>query len=518
MSSSIDNSLRQIGGIPLFSMLPEAGLSLAQGSNTNNGNNTTTTTSTTRIINNLQNNEIPQAVNENKPAPVSIVFQPQPYESNRDINPISILNTLQHKLKSNTPPRYDFTMATPNGGFYATLEVFGRTFQTQVIRVKKQEAKEEVAALAVEHMNALVPGLVEEVRKELDKAAKANAKRSQSNLNRTVRRKWKGFNKDDGIPKSLIWLNKHREPGQPLKRPSVLLLEFCQFHHIDRPVYTHETDASNRFMFSVKIGERNFRPTLAFWNKNDAKDHVAQIAFDHIYREQLEIETKNIGNDSLQSQEVLYQPLPIRQNEGVPIQYPSFSVGANTSGPPSPNPENVETTQVNDSSHSNDEKSSGHEILFHPTVIANQLGPPPKSEIMEKLTSNQTNLPYQPNSGYMQIMTTLPPQPANNFFNPYTHFHHPYINPTAYSVVPMNPPPVQTDYKRYVSRLYELAQSKKWEPPVYSYTNVYGGFIGEVVICDKSFRGTKACARKADAKEDVSEHAWKYYADNPHAS
>ncbi|KAG9293861.1 hypothetical protein G9A89_019199 [Geosiphon pyriformis] len=456
-SSSVDHSLRQLGGVPLFSVVPQdvrAPISHGSASLTNPG------MMSTSFLNGAQNNGVPQLTADGN---VALGMHTQQFDSNREINPISILNTLQQKLKSSTPPKYDFTMATPNGGFYSTLEVFGRTFQTQVICAKKQEAKEEVAGLAVNHMIEQMPGLVEEVRKELDKAARSTAKRTQSSFNRQNRRKLKTYVTDDGIPKSLSWLNKHREPGQPLKRPSVLLLEFCQFHHLDRPIYIQDMDP-NRTMFSIKIGDRTFRPTLAFVSKNDAKDHTAQIAFDQIYREQLDIERSHIGGEFARNSEIALVPdIPIIQNERTHMKYPimphtpphSIIDSSKIKTESSQIPFSLVSQHPNINSQTSDTKINGHDPLFHPTVIANELGPPPKSEIIERF--NQVNFPLQPNPNFMQMIFTPPAPPAppvpavnnNNLYTPYAHYHHPYINPAAYNVTPaISVPSLHTDYKR----------------------------------------------------------------------
>jgi len=67
--------------------------------------------------------------------------------------------------------------------------------------------------------------------------------------------------------------------------------------------------------------------------------------------------------------------------------------------------------------------------------------------------------------------------------------------------------------KKFTSLLYEMAQSKRWTPPEFSYENGVNGFVCVCNVQDYLFRG-KAFSRKMDAKESAAEEAYRFLTRN----
>ncbi|CAG8771326.1 7732_t:CDS:2, partial [Acaulospora morrowiae] len=203
------------------------------------------------------------------------------------INPISFLNTMHQKLKTTAPPVYSFTHDSETGQFYCQVHFCGQTYQNQLARPKKQAAKEEVASIAMRDLSQRMPDITTPIRTELVRAHIASSQKTKHG-----KKPVRAPHPLELIPKSVQWYNKQMS-GEP-KRPCVLLLEFCQMHRLGHPVYEMRDDGRGNYLFDCTVTSRVFTPELAFWQKNDAKDHVSSIAFNVLYQEYCEREAMEI--------------------------------------------------------------------------------------------------------------------------------------------------------------------------------------------------------------------------------
>ncbi|CAG8511307.1 4179_t:CDS:10 [Diversispora eburnea] len=184
------------------------------------------------------------------------------------INPISFLNTMHQKLKTTAPPEYSFSHDSVTGQFYCQVHFCGQTYQNQIAKPKKQTAKEEVACIAMRDLSIRMPDITNQIRAELIRAQISSQKKLE--------------------PKSKLWYDKQQQQAannRQKKRPCVLLLEFCQMHKLGHPVYDIRDDGRGNYLFNCTINDRTFTPEVAFWQKNDAKDHVSTIAFNVLFKE-----------------------------------------------------------------------------------------------------------------------------------------------------------------------------------------------------------------------------------------
>jgi hypothetical protein len=467
------------------------------------------------------------------------------------LSSVSFINTIYQKKKMHAPPNYEFSQVTSGhtSGFIAKLSFFGTIFHSETPKPKKQDAKEEVARIAVNKLQRIEPELVEEIQKELGRSGKSikPLKREISNL------------------KSEIWLSKQ----DTNKRWCVILLEFCQTYKLSAPTYKQSHDFQGNYIFEVEVGTRRFKSPHARFSKKDAQDSVAKVAFDILFKEQLDREQEE--------QEMFKCPLP-KYSSGLAgrdvfntaYMHHGVGVGVNVgdvklyefsnrqscsysgienydpiippSVPDSPipgcaptrpqmydPPTNLDPPAANSSfysvpigaqldnttSHTSTPFASG---LFASGLTAADLGAPPTSRLAETMATN----------GYMPHMPPQPPPPTS------THHMSPVMMPTSpsgyYNASPFSSAPRAATTsatmfdppgyaynttplkKRYVSLLYEAAQARKWEAPNFTmHSTQSGGFIGEVRFMGHIFRGRSAYPKKAEAKEDVSELAYKYY-------
>ncbi|CAG8460971.1 6427_t:CDS:2 [Diversispora eburnea] len=193
-------------------------------------------------------------------------------------NPISLLNELQQRFKTFKPPLYAFS-TDQYGGFICELEVFGKIYKNSKSRPRKQEAKEDAALLAIsEIVKQNIPEITESLNKDLIEMYDPGMR-----------------NELTFIPKSQTWFQKQLKDW-PGKKPRVILLEFCQMHHLPTPMYVERNDIIG-FLFDCRVGERIFNSdNKNFCKQADAKDYIAAKTFSILYEEFCELERRIEAN------------------------------------------------------------------------------------------------------------------------------------------------------------------------------------------------------------------------------
>jgi len=216
---------------------------------------------------------------------------PPPQPQNRNLNqstlsssnlpnPISILNEMHQRNRgSGIPPTYNFTMDSNTGYFYCQLEVFGKIFKTERPTLRKQQAKEDAALMALRNLvneNNSSDGNRRVIGSELYEPSSGNYHDNRTEI----------------ISKSESWYNKQLKDF-PTKQPRVILLEFCQMHRLPTPIYQPLNDYNGHTYFECRVGDRYFKSDKSFIKSSEAKDYVAHIAFGVLFREMCEKEKKN---------------------------------------------------------------------------------------------------------------------------------------------------------------------------------------------------------------------------------
>ncbi|PKC69155.1 hypothetical protein RhiirA1_416051 [Rhizophagus irregularis] len=259
---------------------------------------------------------------------------------NVPFNPISFLNTLHQKLKTSKPPVYSYSHDSVTGHFYCHVNFCGQTYENKTARSKKQQAKEEAASIAMNDLSLRMPEITDLIRQELVKAhtslQKANNNKGN---NQAVKRPYysrQSYQQQiiaphplELIPKSVQWYQRqvaHASSIGQMKRPCVLLLEFCQMHKLGHPTYTIRDDGSGYYLFDCTVYNRTFNPQLSFWRKSDAKDHVSQIAFQCLYEEFIEKEGQEI-QQSYGLSPITSPPPPPPSNMAYPLIYSNVTDG-----------------------------------------------------------------------------------------------------------------------------------------------------------------------------------------------
>ncbi|CAG8467613.1 7486_t:CDS:1 [Paraglomus brasilianum] len=446
---------------------------------------------------------------------------------NDRLSSVSFINTIYQKKKLHEPPNYEFTQAG-NGQFLATLNFFGKTFQSIVPRPKKQDAKEEVARIAVGKLQQMEPRLVEEIQRELErsnKTAKPQRRMETSTL------------------KCETWLKKQDKN----KRPCVSLLEFCQTFKFGTPVYKQSHDFQGNYIFEVEVGSKRFKSTHAMFSKKEAQDLVAKVALDALFQEQQKKEHDEqemfkipkyspglAGRDVFSSyyaeDEKFYdhsgrQSCSYAGTENVEPAFPTVSgtsiPGCAPIGQLFGQPVERESTTTSSSYYSvpigvpMENARNDDRVPFPPSLTTSGLGPPPRSEIVEPMTPNMymPHMPTQhpPTSSTHNMPQVFMSSPSQNSY----YMQSPFGTASRSSMYNSSYTYSNTPKKRYVSLLYEAAQARKWEAPNFTmHSTSAGGFLGEVRFMGHIFCGRTAFPKKAEAKENVSELAYKFYVDN----
>jgi hypothetical protein len=356
--SEVDNSLNYLGAQSLFSAMTEEGKSSFNQQQQqyqeqqNMDNNSEETSSTSTLT------EVPQSPTQlsSKDSAISLpTTLDRSYNSSNlsntsnssnspdssithdvPFNPISFLNTLHQKLKTSKPPVYSYSHDSVTGHFYCQVNFCERTYENKTARSKKQQAKEEAASIAMNDLSLRMPEIADLIRQELVKAhtslQKANNNKGN---NQTIKRPYYSRQNHphplELIPKSVQWYQRqiaHASSIGQMKRPCVLLLEFCQMQKLGHPTYTIRDDGSGYYLFDCTVYNRTFNPQLSFWKKSDAKDHVSLLAFNCLYEEFVENERREI-HQSYGIPPISPPPLPPPpppSNMTYPIIYPNVNV------------------------------------------------------------------------------------------------------------------------------------------------------------------------------------------------
>ncbi|CAG8623114.1 15416_t:CDS:1 [Dentiscutata erythropus] len=203
-------------------------------------------------------------------------------------NPISILNELHQRLRTGKLPIYEFLIEPTSGRFDCKLEIFGKTYRTNQPRVRKQQAKEDVALIALKDIvnESTHPAIADSVGQDVLNHFEPPDKNSIA---------------ENFMPKSEIWYRKQLS-DHPEKKPRVILLEYCQMKRLSTPEYRGRTDERGRYFFDCAIGDRVFSAEgVGFLKTADAKDCIAAKSFSILYQEFCEQERQQEKNNRINS-------------------------------------------------------------------------------------------------------------------------------------------------------------------------------------------------------------------------
>ncbi|GET00835.1 sporulation-specific protein 15-like [Rhizophagus clarus] len=299
-------------------------------------------------------------------------------------NPISILNEMHQRNRgSGVPPKYSFTMDANTGNFYCHLEVFGKVFSTERPTIRKQQAKEEAALMAI---RSLVNG---------NNSSDGNRNVIGSDIMKLYEPSFSNYpeNRPDIVCKSESWYRKQLNDC-PGKQSRVILLEFCQMHRLPTPQYQAFNDYNGNTYFECIVGDRFFKSDKSFVKSNDAKDYVARIAFDALYREMCEKERRNnVGQVDTKS--ILnFLENHVTSNPSSNINSPLSNISSPLS--------NISSPLSNISNpHSHLNSSNSHMNSLHPDVKLNNIGSSHLNvtNTYSNFSSPSPNPPHLTNSG-----------------------------------------------------------------------------------------------------------------------
>ncbi|CAB4422279.1 unnamed protein product [Rhizophagus irregularis] len=493
-----------------------------------------------------------------------------------ELNPITWLNTIHQKLKTPAPPVYAYTQELIANGFYCTVEFLDQSFRSPELKLKKQEAKEDAAKIALLTLEQQMPIIFKQIKDALVKSHTVPKK--DGRFCKGVRQIGKLMQPSDMIPRSIEWLKKFKETHVN-ERPCVMLLEFCQYHKIGQPVYHVRQEWIGTYLMDCEVNSRKFSSEHVFWVKKDAKDHISQIAFDILYNEFVEKEQADISR-KIKNQKMrqgLYkcdfkedtkkilestQPTPLVNyspngyvypydtytNYYMPTMSNNIQAATNLTYGQSlgyQNPNGNTNNNINNNligyNHQQAVDSYGciststapffnnvevkPETYVSPTSVECQIGPP---------STSVSSVPYINAVNSSSITQTS----VNNGFHPYAvPASHNKNGSTKKNFVRNRkskrlcaaaalhkpkraPEKVVSDKngrvlrKKHVTLLHELCQKRNLEKPDFDFHNIYGGYRCSVTINNRVFTGSKLCSKKVDAKEEVAELAYKFYENN----
>nr|CAG8486254.1 3623_t:CDS:10 [Entrophospora candida] len=361
-------------------------------------------------------------------------------------SPVSVLNELHQKLKFPKTPKYDYTLDPVTGKFFCKLEIFGNVFRTTSPTVRKQQAKEDVAKAAL-------------------------SPQSQN---------------FDSITKSEGWYRKQLMEF-PDKNSRAMLLEFCQLHQLPEPQYEFRVDNNGLCYFDCYIGKRPFKIEEGSLKEDKAKDLTAIKVFIRIYQEFCEHEKMQMQKYS-----------PTTPTTSTFTSMPSSA--SFISDESSLNQGNMDTLPSNnlfDNNHNIGESFMENNIS---SLVSSPLGN------SDNLLNNNELVPYvvksHNDSSSMNNRSFLT-------FGSDVYYPQMFSDPSSQQLSNYSPIINATTTKKYISLLYEKSQAKHWNPPIFYFQNVAGGFIGIVEVKDMKFQGNRPYSKKADAKENIAEIAYR---------
>jgi len=400
-------------------------------------------------------------------------------------SPVSALNELHQKLKFPKTPKYDYTLDPVTGKFFCKLEIFGNVFRTTSPTVRKQQAKEDVAKAALSRIltdinnnlnnnfnlvnvnngnNSKMLGLNNKLHSNINNNINSSNINSNSNhlgpdsFNMLQSEKGPQSQNFDSMTKSEGWYRKQLMEF-PDKNSRAMLLEFCQLHKLPEPQYELRVDNNGLYYCDCYIGKRPFKIEEGSVNEDRAKDLTAVKVFIRIFQEFCEHEKMQMQKYS-----------PTTPTTSTFTSMPSSA--SFISDESSLNQGNMNTLSSNNLFDNN------HNIV--PYVVK------PHNDT-SSMNNNRSFLTFGSDVYYPQMFSDPSSQQLSNY--------SPIINTTT--------------TKKYISLLYEKSQAKHWNAPIFYYQNVSGGFIGNVEVNSMKFQGTRPYSKKADAKENIAEIAYR---------
>lgn len=436
-------------------------------------------------------------------------------------NPISIMNEIhQRHRRSSVPPKYSFSIDSTTGYFYCQLDAFGKTFKTERPSLRKQQAKEEAALLALRNF----------VNDDNSSDNNNNNRLGGSELMRLYDSNFNYLENRTDIPsKSEAWYRKQLNEF-PGKQPRVILLEFCQMHRLPVPSYNAYNDYVGNTYFECSVGDRIFKSDKTFPRSNEARDYIAGIAFDAIYREICETEREQSRRRNELGQDMSRSSL-LNFLENHTSSHISSPVTSSRSTNPNINNNNINNNQIPllnnyntsltlPSTSSNANSGTHLNELTSGLVLPNFNHEIPNIKVEEARPLERDVsiiLPNEGNTGNINYSTRDQHQSSSSPIS-----FHPYRSPGR-ERFPQNPGFNNNNSqftkksggfcKKFTSLLYEMAQAKRWTPPEFNYENGVNGFVCVCSIQDCLFRG-KAFSRKMDAKESAAEEAYRFLTRN----
>ncbi|CAG8638724.1 2786_t:CDS:1 [Funneliformis caledonium] len=481
-SKKIDSLLKNLGAEPLFSSVND----------TSSSSNTSSHGLSEIKVPMITNTSSTLIQSFNKTQNTQKLNKQMPNEEVAIGNPISILNEIyQREKKSSFPPNYSFTIDPTTGRFYCQLEIFGKVFKTERPTIKKQQAKEDAALMAL--------------RNEI---ISSDGGSSIINLHLNYLE-----NRTDIIGKSESWYRKQLNDS-PTKKPRVILLEFCQMHHLPNPIYQPRNDYTGNTLCDCIIGERTFKGDKGFLRVNDSKDYVSNMAFHALYKEYCNAEKFQIRKFQEDGQETNLNESDITSSTSS-IFNSSHLNEINLNNLLLPVDEDIPNIKVEDSlveipNNKFEEGSNNFKFNSHST----------RSQYLNEINSNNLLTFDQdiPNIKIEDSISSLAEIPNNKFeegsnnFNFNSNSTRSQQQNTSSSTISFHPYQRSTKnagYKKYTSLLYEMVQSKRWLRPDFTFENGIDGYVCKVSVKDYLFKG-EAFNRKMDAKESASEVAYRY--------
>jgi len=356
-------------------------------------------------------------------------------------NPISILNEMHQRNRgSGIPPQYSFTIDPNTGYFYCQLEVFGKVFKTERPTVRKQQAKEEAALMALRN-------LVND-----NNSSDGNRRAIGSDIMRLYEPSFGNNyseNRADIISKSESWYKKQLSDF-PGKQPRVILLEFCQMHRLPNPTFQPLNDYNGHTYFECRVGDRYFKSDKSFIKSSEAKDYVANIAFNVLFREMCEKEKRNDGGqiDARSILNLIENHLTSNPNQNINSSNSNISSPHSNFSSPHSNISNISNPHSHmNSPHSDVKLNIGSSHLNVTNSYSNFNNPPNPSH----LTNSSGHNPQSGITNSHLSLGSLHPgannlhsgisNPHSNVTNPHnshsivTNSHNPYSSVTS----PHNP-------------------------------------------------------------------------------
>ncbi|CAG8487227.1 8445_t:CDS:2 [Cetraspora pellucida] len=252
-------------------------------------------------------------------------------------------------------------------------DIFGKIYRTNQPRVRKQQAKEDVALIALKDLvkeNAH-PAIADSVGQDVMNHFEPSDKNSID---------------ENFMPKSEIWYRKQLTE-HPEKKPRVILLEYCQMKRLSTPEYRGRTDERGRYFFDCVIGDRIFSAEgVGFLKMADAKDCIAAKSFSLLYQEFCEQEQQEKITNGMNSKHAL--SINNSNNQIVP----NNCIGLNLSSAAN----DISTANLVLPSLDDDElqfKNDSHESSRIHSLTASLLPTNSEQSLMSSLSSTSTDRP-----------------------------------------------------------------------------------------------------------------------------